>query len=180
MPRPINKFPIYVSNTDSFNGSGDTVPEDGVLWYRIDTGELKAMQNGIARTLFSPSGQPANPPPTVIKSGTLSRATTDSSSVQNVTDVGFQARMVYVIASSDQDSTTFSDGWGDGLTQSCSRSSVGIPSADLANALNVQMVVVGAAAGWTARMLGNPQGFDVDWTKVGAGLNVTVRYLAIK
>ena len=116
---------------------------------------------------------------TVRKSGTLSRTTNDGSSVQNVTGLGFRASMVYILASNDQDQATFSDGWGDGLTNVCTRSVLSVPVADLSNALNVQ-VVIGGVGGWTATILGNPDGFDVSWTKVGAGLNVTAKYLAIK
>ena len=170
---------LHISNTDQFDDVGEGRRLDGEIWYRADLHEIHAFLNGHIRTLFDSDGRPANPPPTVRGSGTITIATSDSTSVQHVS-LGYPASIVYVFASNDQDQTTFSDGWGDGITSVCTRSSIGLPSADMANTLNVQAVVVGAPAGWSATVLGNPDGFDVSWTKIGAGLNVTAKYLAIK
>lgn len=113
---------------------------------------------------------------TVLKSGTVTRLASDNIAVQNVANLGFSARIVYLLAVSDDDAKTFSNGWGDGIANVCTRAVVGVMDADVTKAANVQAI----GNGWTARVLGNPQGFDLDWTKVGQGLNVTVSYLAIK
>jgi hypothetical protein len=112
--------------------------------------------------------------------GTLTRATSDITEVQSVTGLDFQASIVYLFASDDADATTFSDGWSDGTIQVCALHVATAPSSSMAAALSVQNGMIGSPDGWTATVAANTDGFDLSWTKVGSGLNTTVKYIAIK
>lgn len=169
---------IYELDNDDSTIVEDGEPTTDMIWMRSDKHSMSARLNGTVYQIFDNLGRPAQSP--LRATGTLTRATTDGTSVQSVTGLGFQAGIVYLYASDDADATTFSDGWSDGTIQVCTQYSVSVPTSDLANALNVQLVIIGSPAGWTATVASNADGFDLSWVKVNAGLNVTVKYLAIK
>ena len=165
-------LPIYILDNDNttINESGPTA---SMLWQRSDTGEIKRRYNGQVQTIIDATG---SPPASRVQSSTLTRATTNGSATQQVTNVGFQARYLFIECVNDADAGTFSDGWSDTTINTCSKFVAGVPTKDLTKAINVQL----NGNGWTATVLGNPQGFDIIWAKVGEGLNVTLKYLAIK
>lgn len=162
---------LHISNTDQFADVGEGGRRNGEIWYRADLHEIRAFLSGQIKTLFNSSGQPANPPPTVASSGTFARTTGENGGAQVISGLGFRPRIVYLIGSNDSVATMFSNGWSTGTDHVCS----GL-SADLSNCVNVQ----GIADGWTATVGMDNDGFTAIWTKVGQGLNVTVKYLAIK
>lgn len=118
-------------------------------------------------------------------SGQLTRAAATASGTQAVTGVGGKPKMVWFSGVDDADVNNYSDGWDDGSTAGCNfvnhvapmgpLLSVGTKSSTLS--INVQTSGGDGHTGVIQSM--DVDGFTVSWTKVGAGRNVTVKYLAI-
>ena len=110
--------------------------------------------------------------------GTLTRAAGAGSGSEVVTHGLVAApQVIDLLGSADADPMIGSSGSAHGAgAQGCMRSTtLGIASLDLNNVLNIQ----GAGAGWTATISAvSTTTFTVAWVTVGAGANVTVRWLA--
>lgn len=105
-------------------------------------------------------------------SGTFTRAAVDGSGTSAVTGLGFRPSIIHIVAADDAFLGNTSIGWTDGVT-SVSTSNL---SANLAKCIDIASV----GNGYTAAVAMDSDGFTINWTKAGQGLNITAKYLAIK
>lgn len=110
--------------------------------------------------------------PILKKSGTITRSSAASSGTQNVT-TGFEPSMIIFSAVDDGDDSVGSSGTYDGM------SSTVISAATVRQTESVWVESM-EGDGWKAHVSAtSTTGFTLDWTKVGAGKNVTVKYTAM-
>lgn len=123
-------------------------------------------------------------------SGTLTRAAATVSGTEQVTGVGIKPVMVLFNAMDDADTNTFSKGWDDGTVRSSVLSqpvtvllnllgttgNVTVCQQSHTNALHVQTGANGHSAALQSL---DQDGFTLNWTRIGTGRNITVKYLAI-
>jgi hypothetical protein len=120
----------------------------------------------------------------VIASGTLTRASSASSGTQSVT-VNSPFGVVFFASINDADATVLSDGFDTGTFATSTRSnSVTLLATLLStnNKSNADSIYVATAlgAGWRANITAiSNTAFTLTWTKIGAGLNVTIKYIVI-
>lgn len=123
-------------------------------------------------------------------SGTITRSAATASGAQDIT-LSFVPSIIFFSAIDDADSSITSDGWDDGaVAQSTYTSSQnvlttllgGLTSAAITNKSHSNSInLVGGTSGHTAHISAPATNkFTLNWTKVGSGRNVTVKYLAIK
>jgi hypothetical protein len=128
---------------------------------------------------------------TQVSAGTLHRSSEDGSGAEEV-PLGFRPSIVLLSAMDDIDPTSSSDGWDNGTAAACS-------SAFSSSFLLTLLGALGAASlstkshefsvwiqdasqdGHRARISAvSEEGFALDWTRLGQGRNVTVKYLAVR
>lgn len=169
MAKP-SAFFVYVSTGDAFTESGlGTLPEDGYIWYRSDTGEIKAQMSAKPITLFDKNGK------TSInrKSGSLPRVSTSGSGLEAVSGIGFTPSLIHFFGTSDLSNLNASMGWSDSFVNVCMTPTIGNNTSILD--------IVSVGNGWTASVSTmDIDGFTLNWTKTGEGLNITAKYIAIK
>ena len=165
----MSTYKLHTINTDSFNDVGEGGRKNGEIWYRSDTHEIKSFQNGALHTLFDKTG---TPPSSVKFSGSLTRANDAGSATQQITGLGFRPAMIHFIGNDDQAPANRSSGWSDGTVNASING--------LASNIVKCITITDGANGHNASVTMDPDGFTVDWAKVGAGLNITIKYIAIK
>jgi hypothetical protein len=116
-------------------------------------------------------------------SGTLTRATSDVSGTQSVV-LTFQPLFVLFSAVDNADTHILSDGWDDGtMATSTWANSVTLLATlltsitkDHTNSIHIETT---GGAGHTALITNTTStGFTLTWTRLGAGRNITIKYLA--
>lgn len=118
-------------------------------------------------------------------SGTITRATTDVTGSQVITGVGGKFSSLMMKGADNNTASNAGDGWSDGSIQSCSYSSAITILALLAsqNGMDLTKILVIQdinGNGWSISLTSkDADGFTIQWTKMGAGLNITVKYMAI-
>lgn len=140
-------------------------------------------------SILTSGGFLANPAITK-QSGTITRATTDSSGTQDVATT-FQPKLIIFSAVDNTDSSVTSDGWDDGSKVASTYTSSqnvltnllgGILAAAITNKNHTNSInLIGGGNGHTAKVTTlNSSKFTLTWAKVGSGRNITVNYIAIK
>jgi len=122
-------------------------------------------------------------------SGTITRATGDSTGTQNIT-LTFQPKLVIFSFLDSADATFNCDGWDDGTTATCSSllssnvllsllGTLGLASLSTKSHTVSIWVQTALGAGWQGKISAKSlTGFTVSWTKLGAGRNISGRYFA--
>lgn len=109
-------------------------------------------------------------------SGTITLATADSSGDVISSDCAFAPSLILFLAKDDASATRCSNGWSTGTMQvsTCSLGATNSSSftacVDVTNGIN----------GWRVTCSMDSDGFTLATTKVGAGADVTIKYVAIK
>lgn len=173
-------FRLMTTISDIFFDKGDGTRQEGDSWVRTDTHELKVFLGGKAITIANSDGVLSTPITKAVDQITRTAAAS-TGEVQQIIGLGFRPSMVVITGSNDANSAIYSDGWTDGSTQTCKRATMALtPSAaaDLVNTVNIQGGLINA--GWTGIVATTSDGFSITWTKIGAGLAITLKYLAIK
>lgn len=122
--------------------------------------------------------------PTVIPSGTITRASSASSGTQVVT-INSPMNVISFSGINDADATVLSDGWDNGIIAVCTRSNsitviVSLVSTNTKSHADSIYVVNAAGNGWRANVTAiTATTFTLTWTKIGSGLNITVKFAAI-
>lgn len=116
--------------------------------------------------------------PTMIKRGTITRMANASTGVETITGLGFKPSFVLLSAIDDNNPEIYSEGRTDLVQQTCHSGKM-----DLANVINVQSG--DPADGWSATVLAaqapnTRNGFDINWTKIGQGRSITVKFIAMR
>jgi hypothetical protein len=126
----------------------------------------------------------------VKQEGTITRGTGASSATQDITTT-FQPSLIFFSAVDDANASINSDGWDTGSVCTHSRCAVQNVLLDLLGGLtgvtinskdhSNSVYILSGGAGWRANVSAVASNkFTLNWTKVGAGRNITVKYLAIK
>lgn len=124
-------------------------------------------------------------------SGTITRAAATVTGTQSITGIGGKPIMIIFNAVSDGDSSTFSKGLDDGnLSTSISGWALSVLLNLLGGIANVTVCSQSQTASVNVKTSANnghssnltsmdSDGFTMNWTKIGSGLDITVKYIAI-
>jgi hypothetical protein len=118
-------------------------------------------------------------------SGTLTRTAISLSGTQAVTGVGGRLSLIHFTGRDNASNLNNSIGNSDGTIQSCQYSSavnllgtlISASGADTAVCIRIADIL---GNGWSAVITSrDTDGFTITWTKLGAGLGITVNYTAL-
>jgi hypothetical protein len=118
-------------------------------------------------------------------SGTITRAAATASGSQAITLVGGKPILILFSAVSDTDATVSSDGWDDGsIVSSVYTNSLTLLATLLTVVSKTQTksieILTSGGDGHTANISSmDSDGFTLNWTKIGSGQAITVKYIAI-
>lgn len=124
-------------------------------------------------------------------SGTLTRAAATVSGSESITGVGGKPVMIIFHAVSDLEPAVCSKGWDDGSISSCTSYNIVTGLINLlggtSNFSNVLLnnfkavdVKTTASNGHSANISSmDVDGFTLNWTKIGTGQSITIKYVAI-
>ena len=126
---------------------------------------------------------------TTIQSGTITRSAATASGTQAIA-LPFQPAYVIYSAVDDGDAAINSDGWDDGIISACSwqytqgvllsLTLLGVASLSTKSHAASIWVQNSAGNGHSARITAKSgTGFTLNWTKIGAGRAITVKYIAV-
>lgn len=107
----------------------------------------------------------------VMSSGEIKQGAGGQAGLQQIS-TGFQPVVVEIAAVADDDAKVNSVGKSTGFVQYTMANG----SLDLTKTISV----ISAGNGWTGTVMMEPNGFSIDWTKVGQGLAVTLKYVATR
>lgn len=124
-------------------------------------------------------------------SGTITRAAATASGSQSITGLGGKPIMVIFHAMADSNAAINSKGWDDGAVATCMFCNVvtGLinllgGTSNFANVAESQTKSIDVESttpnGHNANISSlDGDGFTLNWTKIGSGLDVTIKYIAI-
>lgn len=107
----------------------------------------------------------------VMATGEIKQAANGPTGLQTI-QANFQPVVVEIAGVADDDAKVNSVGKSTGSTQYV------VTPSGMNQTRTVELLSNGN--GWTATVMMEPNGFSLDWTKVGQGLAVTLKYIATK